>query len=64
MYIDGREPYPWPTILRDMGLQMVPDSVPRIGVTSAADPSGAVRVVDLLRVVARTWQACTSATNW
>jgi predicted metalloprotease with PDZ domain len=48
LYIDGREPYPWPTILRTIGLQMVPDSVPRIGVTSAPDSTGAVKVVDLL----------------
>jgi predicted metalloprotease with PDZ domain len=47
LYVDGREPYPWPTMLRTIGLQLVPDSVPRIGVTSAPDPAGAVRVVEV-----------------
>jgi predicted metalloprotease with PDZ domain len=47
LYVDGREPYPWPTMLRTIGLQLVPDSVPRIGVTSAADPAGAVRIVEI-----------------
>jgi C-terminal processing protease CtpA/Prc len=35
-------------MLRTIGLQLVPDSVPRIGVTSAPDPAGAVRVLDIL----------------
>ena len=48
LYVDGREPYPWPTMLRTIGLQLVPDSMPRIGVTSAADPAGAVRVLEIL----------------
>ena len=48
LYVDGREPYPWPTMLRTIGLQLVPDSVPRIGVTSAPDPAGAVRVLEIL----------------
>jgi predicted metalloprotease with PDZ domain len=47
LYVDGREPYPWPTMLRTIGLQLVPDSVPRIGVTSTPDPAGTVRVADI-----------------
>ena len=47
LYVDGREPFPWPTMLRTIGLQLVPDSVPRIGVTSAADAAGAVRVAEV-----------------
>ncbi|MEO5815902.1 MAG: hypothetical protein ABIT20_11550 [Gemmatimonadaceae bacterium] len=47
LYVDGREPYPWPTMLRTIGLQLVPDSIPRIGVTSAADPAGAVRIMEI-----------------
>jgi len=47
LYVDGREPYPWPTMLRTIGLQLVPDSVPRIGVTSAADPAGVVRIMEI-----------------
>lgn len=46
-YIDGREPYPWQTMLKTAGMRLVPDSTPRIGVTTGADPSGAVRVIDL-----------------
>ncbi|MEO8333467.1 MAG: PDZ domain-containing protein [bacterium] len=47
LYIDGREAYPWPTMLRTIGLELVPDSVPRIGVTSTAEPSGAVRIMEV-----------------
>ena len=44
-YIGGREPYPWKDMLALAGLRLVPDSTPRIGITTAADASGAVRVV-------------------
>ncbi len=47
LYVDGREPYPWPAMLRAVGLQLVPDSVVRIGVTSAADPAGVVRIMEI-----------------
>ena len=46
-YIDGREPYPWPATLKMAGMRLVPDSTPRIGVTTAMDPAGAVRVVNV-----------------
>jgi len=46
-YIDGRDPYPWQSMLKTAGMRLVPDSTPRIGVTTGADPSGAVRVVDV-----------------
>jgi predicted metalloprotease with PDZ domain len=46
-YIDGREPYPWATALPLVGLRLIPDSIPRIGVTTANDPSGAIRVMEL-----------------
>ena len=47
MYVDGRDPYPWTTALRAMALRLVPDSAPRIGVTTGADPAGAIRVVEV-----------------
>ena len=48
-YIDGREPYPWRTLLPLAGLQFVSDSVrePRLGIFTAADSSGGVRVTSL-----------------
>ena len=46
-YIDGRNPYPWQSMLKTAGMRLVPDSTPRIGVTTASDSSGAVRVVDV-----------------
>src|SRR5258708_18370093 len=46
-YVDGREPYPWPSMLALAGLRLVPDSTPRIGVTTANDPTGAVRVITI-----------------
>ena len=46
-YIDGRDPYPWQSMLKTAGMRLVPDSTPRIGVTTASDSSGAVRVVDV-----------------
>jgi predicted metalloprotease with PDZ domain len=47
-YIDGREPYPWAEALRTIGLRIVPDSAPRLGINSALDSTGAVRVVELM----------------
>ena len=48
-YIDGREPYPWATLLPLAGLQFVSDSVrePRLGVFTAADSSGGIKVTGL-----------------
>ena len=46
-YISGREAYPWPAMLKTAGMRMVPDSTPRIGVSSGVDPAGTVRVLDL-----------------
>jgi predicted metalloprotease with PDZ domain len=46
-YVDGRAPYPWPEMLRTIGLRMVSDSLPRIGVSTAPDPAGAVRVMEV-----------------
>ncbi len=46
-YVAGREAYPWPTVLKTAGMRLMPDSVPRIGVSTGADPAGAVRVLDL-----------------
>ena len=44
-YVDGRETYPWPAMLKLAGMRLVADSTPRIGVTTAADSAGAIRVV-------------------
>ncbi len=46
-YIAGREPYPWRAMLKIAGMRMVPDSAPRIGVSTGVDPVGTVRVLDL-----------------
>jgi predicted metalloprotease with PDZ domain len=46
-YVGGRDSYPWPAMLKLAGMRLVPDSVPRIGVTTAADPAGAIRVVSI-----------------
>ena len=46
-YVAGRDPYPWPTMLKTAGMRMVPDSAPRIGVSSGVDPAGNVRVLEL-----------------
>jgi predicted metalloprotease with PDZ domain len=43
-YIDGRDPYPWPTVLAIAGLELVADSAPRLGLVTLADSSGAVVV--------------------
>lgn len=41
-YVDGREPYPWATMLPMAGLRMVFDTVmqPRMGISSNADSNG------------------------
>ncbi len=44
-YVDGRDPYPWPTVLTIAGLRLVPDSTPHIGLTTTADTVGAIHVV-------------------
>jgi predicted metalloprotease with PDZ domain len=46
-YIDGREPYPWPEAMRTIGLRFERDSAPRLGVSTAPDAAGAVRVVEV-----------------
>ena len=47
MYVDGREPYPWGTLLPVIGLRMAADSATRIGVTTGVDPAGMVRVLQV-----------------
>ena len=49
MYVDGREPYPWDTALKSIGLRLVPDSTPYIGVSTGTDAAGAVRVMQIQR---------------
>ena len=41
-YIDGREPFPWDTVLPLAGLRLVADSIrePRIGVSTSTDTTG------------------------
>ncbi len=41
-YVDGREPYPWDSVLALAGLKMAQDSVrePRLGIQSAVDTGG------------------------
>lgn len=46
-YVDGRDPYPWPETLRIIGLRFERDSVPRLGVTTGASPTGAVQVTEV-----------------
>jgi predicted metalloprotease with PDZ domain len=45
-YIDGREPFPWDSILPRAGLRMAADTVrePRVGLASSQDSSGAIVV--------------------
>ncbi len=47
LYVDGREPYPWDRMFATIGLRFVADSAPRIGVSTAADPAGAIIVVQV-----------------
>ncbi len=46
-YVDGREPFPWDSLLPKAGLRLVTDTVylPRIGINTAPDSSGGIRVV-------------------
>jgi predicted metalloprotease with PDZ domain len=46
-YIDGREPFPWDAALRTVGLRIQRDSAPRIGVSTAPDAEGAIRVMEV-----------------
>jgi predicted metalloprotease with PDZ domain len=46
-YVDGRDPYPWPTVLATIGLRVVTDSAPRLGIQTVGDSTGAVRVASL-----------------
>jgi predicted metalloprotease with PDZ domain len=46
-YIDGREPFPWEAAVRTVGLRIQRDSAPRIGVSTAPDAEGAVRVMEV-----------------
>lgn len=48
-YIDGREPFPWATVLPLAGLKLKVDTLrePRIGVFTALDSAGRVVVTDL-----------------
>jgi predicted metalloprotease with PDZ domain len=46
-YVDGREPYPWPEALRTIGLRFERDSVPRLGITTSGNPTGAVQVTEV-----------------
>jgi len=46
-YVDGREPYPWDAALRTIGLRIERDSAPRIGVSTAPDAEGDVRVMEV-----------------
>jgi predicted metalloprotease with PDZ domain len=41
-YIDGREPFPWDSILPRAGLRIRQDRVPRLGVATQQDPNGIV----------------------
>ena len=46
-YIDGRDPFPWGEVLPLAGLRGEVHRVPRIGVSSLQDRTGAVRVTEL-----------------
>jgi predicted metalloprotease with PDZ domain len=48
MYVDGREPLPWVSTLATAGLRLVPDSTPRVGVSTTLDPGGEVRVMEMV----------------
>ena len=49
-YIDGREPFPWDSVLPLAGLRLAVDSVrvPRLGLNASADSSGAVVVQEVI----------------
>ena len=48
-YIDGREPFPWDSVLPLAGLRAVTDTMrePRLGIASAVDSTGEVRVMQV-----------------
>ena len=46
-YVAGRDAYPWAAMLKTAGMRLAPDSLPRIGVSTGADPAGAIRVLDM-----------------
>jgi predicted metalloprotease with PDZ domain len=46
-YVDGREPYPWPDALHTIGLRIERDSAPRLGVSTGADATNGVRVIEV-----------------
>jgi predicted metalloprotease with PDZ domain len=48
-FVDGREPFPWDSILPLAGLRAVTDSVrePKLGVASAMDSTGNVRIMQV-----------------
>jgi predicted metalloprotease with PDZ domain len=47
-YVNGRDAYPWALMLPLAGLRIVPDSAPRIGITTLSDPTtNAIRVTEL-----------------
>ena len=45
-YVNGREPFPWDSILPLAGLRAVRERVPRLGVSTQPDESG-IRVIDV-----------------
>jgi predicted metalloprotease with PDZ domain len=45
-YIDGREPFPWDSILPPAGLRTVRDQQPRLGIFTAPDSAG-IRITQL-----------------
>jgi predicted metalloprotease with PDZ domain len=47
-YVDGRGPFPWPEQLRVIGLQLQPDSVPRLGVSLRPEPGGGARIQEVV----------------
>jgi predicted metalloprotease with PDZ domain len=46
-YVDGREPFPWTEAFRTIGLRFEHDSVPRLGITTSGNPTGAVQVTEV-----------------
>ncbi len=46
-YVDGRDPYPWTTMLATIGLRLVSDSTPRIGVNTGPGAGGTIMVADV-----------------
>jgi predicted metalloprotease with PDZ domain len=46
-YIDGREPFPWDSILPMAGLRARRERVPRLGVVTQMEPAGGVIVVNV-----------------